>query len=147
MRSRAVLFVYLWTEAIQTYYNLWSSRTDAPFAAVVQRHGMGGQWTMLDGDCLFYAVATKLPEYLYVGDLGSVPWPNYVPVTRPRVDEYSMHRSKRVLFKCTHPMRLNQSSPLLQWDLNSDTIDSEKYPDFKEIKLFPKKNNRLHQMP
>ncbi len=101
--NRTVRFLYLNTEAIQTYVRLWSARKIAPRAVVVQNHGKGCLWTPLDGDCLMYRSSAVLPHYLWVGDINSMPWPNYARVSRQVMDESSMYRSYRSLFECVAP--------------------------------------------
>jgi len=105
-------FIYLDTEAIQTYIHVWGVAGDAPLIVVVQNHGFGGLWTSLGGDCLMYTAAPLLPLFLYVGDIGSEAWPNYRQISRAALDAQSMHRSQRSLWECTLPDRINPDSPL-----------------------------------
>ena len=133
--GRPLLFLYFFTEAIQTYLNLWGTDGRAPLVVVVQNHGLGALWTRLDGDCLLYAAAQRLPKYLYVGDLGSEPWPGYQRVSRDRIDRNSMHGSARALFRADAPHPRNPHSPLNAWDGRSQAIHSERYQDFHTFKL------------
>lgn len=102
-------FIYLDTEAIQTYIHVWGVAGRAPLIVVVQDHGKGGAWTRLGGDCLMYTAAPVLPQFLWVG---SEPWPNYSKISRPEVDEQSLHSNERALWECTRPDRINSDSPL-----------------------------------
>jgi len=102
-------FIYLDTEAIQTYIHVWSMVRCAPLIVVVQDHGRGGLWTQLGGDCLMYTAAPVLPRFLWVG---SNAWPNYSQISRPDVDHHSLHRNERTLWECTLPDRINPDSPL-----------------------------------
>lgn len=106
-------FVYLDTEAIQTYIHVWGIAGCAPLIVVVQDHGKGGLWTSLGGDSLMYTASSRLPRYLYVGnDTGSGPWPHYRRVSRGVIDEHSLHRSSRSLWECTFTDYFNPDSPL-----------------------------------
>ena len=60
-------FIYLDTEAIQTYIHVWGVAGDAPLIVVVQNHGFGGLWTSLGGDCLMYTAAPLLPFFFTSG--------------------------------------------------------------------------------
>lgn len=133
--SRPLMFLYFFTEAIQTYINLWGIRDQAPLAVVVQNHGKGCLWTPFHSDCLLYAAATRLPKYLYVGNLGSKPWPGYRQISRPRTDHRSMHHSERALFQAKTPFAINPNSPLTHWNRRSRSINSKRYPDFNVFKL------------
>lgn len=134
--ARPLMFLYFFTEAIQTYINLWSIHGQAPLAVVVQNHGKGCLWTPFHSDCLLYAAAPRLPKYLYVGNFGSTPWPGYRQVSRRRTDHNSMHRSERALFEARSPFAINPNSPLAHWDGRA-TIRSKRYPDFHCFKLVP----------
>lgn len=107
-----ITFIYLDTEAIQTYIHVWGVAGLAPLIVVVQNHGRGGLWTSLGGDCLMYTAASLLPHFLYIGDIGSEAWPNYRQISRAALDARSMHRSQRTLWECTLPDRINPDSPL-----------------------------------
>ena len=126
---------YLCTEAIQTYIHLWGNSGHAPFIVVVQNHGKGGLWTRLCGDCLLYAAAPKLPPFIYVGDISSEPWPNYRQISKTVVDPFSMHKSKRSLYKCTIPSHINPDSPLAAARDSSEEIDPSKYDGFSRFKI------------
>ncbi|MBM4059057.1 MAG: hypothetical protein FJ275_12630, partial [Planctomycetes bacterium] len=102
-------FIYLDTEAIQTYIHVWGAAGLAPLLVVVQDHGKGGLWTQLGGDCLMYTAAPVLPQFLWVG---SEAWPHYNQISRPDVDHHSLHRNERTLWECTLPDRINPDSPL-----------------------------------
>ncbi|RFC43649.1 MAG: hypothetical protein DVB28_001412 [Verrucomicrobia bacterium] len=133
--GRLLLFLYFCTEAIQTYLNLWGTQGRAPLAVVVQRHGAGGLWTLLDGDCLLYAAAQRLPKYLYVGDGGSEPWPGYRRVSEYRIDRHSANRSTRALFRAEAASAQNMDSPLNDWDGRSPSINSGRYEEFHVFKI------------
>jgi hypothetical protein len=141
--SRPVLFLYFCTEAIQTYINLWGIRGTAPLAVVVQNHGKGLFWTRLDGDCLLYAAAIRLPKYIYVGDISSTPWPGYRQLSRDRTDSNSMHHSRRALFEAKSHFGINLHSPLHLWDGRSSKLASPTYPDFNCFKLVTPRHDRL----
>jgi hypothetical protein len=134
-RGQVLSFFYFFTEAIQTYLNLWGINGRAPLAIVVQNHGLGGLWTRLDGDCLLYAAAQRLPKYLYVGDIGSEPWPGYRRVSEDQIDLNSMYQSKRALFRAEAEDPLNPHSPLNTWDGRSESIHSDRYPKFHVLKI------------
>lgn len=74
--NQAINFIYLCTEAIQTYKILFSDRRIRPTVVVIQDHGLGGFWTNFSGnDSKLYKTAKPaLPRFLYVH--GS-PWPGY----------------------------------------------------------------------
>ena len=133
--TRPIAFYYLNTEAIQTYIHLWGAVGLAAHIVVVQNHGKGGLWTPLDGDCLLYAAAQRLPRFLWLGDIGSKPWPNYYEISCKVIDPHSMHKSKRSLYKCTRSNGQNPESPLNEWDGFTDTIQSQKYPQFQNFSL------------
>ena len=133
--TRPIAFYYLNTEAIQTYIHLWGAVGLAAHIVVVQNHGKGGLWTPLDGDCLLYAAAQRLPRFLWLGDIGSKPWPNYYEISCKVIDPHSMHKSKRSLYKCTRSNGQNPDSPLNEWDGFTDTIQSQKYPQFQNFSL------------
>lgn len=133
--AKPLMFIYLFTEAIQTYINLWGIHDKAPLAVVVQNHSKGCLWTLLHGDCLLYAAAPRLPKYLYVGNLGSTPWPGYRQVSRHRTDHNSLHRSERALFESRSLFAINPNSPLAHWDGRGTSIRSKRYPDFHVFKL------------
>lgn len=105
-------FIYLDTEAIQTYIHVWGAAGLAPLIVVVQNHLFGGLWTSLGGDCLMYTAAPLLPHFLYVGDGGSEPWPHYRQISRAVVDTRSLYKSQRTLWECTLVDRINPDSPL-----------------------------------
>jgi hypothetical protein len=140
--SNPVLFLYFCTEAIQTYLNLWGIRGTAPLAVVVQNHSKGLFWTRLDGDCLLYAASVRLPEYIYVGDIGSTPWPGYRQVSRDRTDHYSLHHSRRALFESKSHFGINLDSPMHFWDGSSPRVESRTYPEFKGFKLAAPRHER-----
>jgi hypothetical protein len=106
-----------------------------PEAVVVQNHGKNGLWTPLDDDCRLYACAPILPRFLYVGDIGSQPWPHYHQVSREVVGRNSMHNSRRVLYECTLPNRINPDSPLQQWDGSSPRMASERYSGLGRMRM------------
>ena len=135
--GQVLSFFYFFTEAIQTYLNLWGLNGRAPLAVVVQNHGLGGLWTRLDGDCLLYAAAKRLPKYLYVGDIGSEPWPGYRRVSKEGINRNSQYRSRRALFRAEAPSPLNPHSPLNVWDGRSESIHSDRYPEFHVFKTTP----------
>lgn len=110
--GQMIRFYYLDTEAIQTYLHLWGAVGKAPHIVVVQNHGKGGLWTRLDGDGLLYAAAAKLPEFLWLGDIDSEPWPHYRQVSAPATDRHSMHHSTRTLWQCTLSDRVNPTCEL-----------------------------------
>jgi len=133
--ARTLTFFYFFTEAIQTYINLWGVHGQAPLAVVVQNHGKGCFWTPFHSDSLLYAASKRLPKYLYVGDIGSSPWPGYRQVSRSRTDTHSMHCSVRALFECATPSFHNRHSPLNEWDGQAVAVRSKKYPQFEHFKL------------
>ncbi len=133
--SRPVLFLYFFTEAIQTYINLWGIRGAAPLAVVVQNHSKGGFWTRLDGDCLLYAASVGLPKYIYVGDIGSTPWPGYSQISRNRIDFNSDHHSHRALFESKSHFGINLNSPMHLWDGCKQNLEVPTHPEFKDLKL------------
>ena len=133
--GQVLSFFYFFTEAIQTYLNLWGINGRAPLAVVVQNHGLGALWTALDGDCLLYAAAQRLPKYLYVGDIGSEPWPGYRRVSREGINWNSQYHSKRALFRAEAPSPLNPHSPLNVWDGRSASIQTDRYPEFRVLKI------------
>jgi len=110
--DRRLIFLYLDTEAIQTFINVWSLAGLAPLIVVAQDHGRGCLWTRLGGDSLMYFSAPRLPRFLYVGDGGTEPWPHYREISRTVVDDRSMHKSLRSLWECTLPDHMNPESPL-----------------------------------
>ena len=136
--QKELLFLYLTTEAIQTYLQLWGRHRRAPFTVVAQNHGKGGFWTHLTGDCLLYAAASRLPDFLYVGDISSTPWPGYRKISRKVRDRHSEHKSKRDLWECTRPDRMNSTSPLMRLtDMSATTIQSRAYPEFARLQFPP----------
>lgn len=111
--GKRLSFLYLDTEAIQTFIHVWGMAGCAPLVVVVQNHGKGGLWTSLGGDCLMYTASPRLPRYLYVGDdMGSEPWPHYRRISHEVVDLHSLHRSSRSLWECTCEDCFNPDSPL-----------------------------------
>lgn len=128
-------FIYLNTEAIQTYLHLWGAVHLAPLIVVVQNHGLGGLWTPLDGDCLLFASAPVLPLFLYVGDINSQPWPGYKRISCTVSDPFSMHKSQRSLYECVQPGQANPDSPLKQWDGEAGQVKSRKYSGFEKFRL------------
>jgi hypothetical protein len=132
---RTIRFIYLTTEAIQTYLHIWGLPKKAPLAVVVQNHCKGGLWTRLDGDCLLYACSPVLPRFLYVGNIGSEPWPNYKQVSCEVIDSNSMHRSTRSLYECIEPNFCNTDSPFNLWDGQSPLKKSEKYAELERMKI------------
>lgn len=125
----------MWIQRCCSPLNLWRIRGTAPLAVVVQNHGKGLFWTRLDGDCLLYAASVRLPEYLYVGDICSAPWPGYRQVSRDRTDSNSMHRSRRALFERKAHFGFNPNSPMHLWDGRSKNLEVQSHPEFKCFKL------------
>lgn len=77
---KTVNFIYLCTEAVQTYEILFSNRKKSPFAVVLQDHGKGGLWTTFQGIWGLYKVARKaLPKFLYSQDAKE--WPDYEQIS------------------------------------------------------------------
>ena len=110
--GKILRFLYLDTEAIQTYLHIWGSAQLAPRLLVIQDHGFGGHWTPFGGESLLHAVAPVLPEFLWVGHLNTQPWPGYQAISRPAREPYSMHNSERILYACTQVEYANPESPL-----------------------------------
>jgi len=133
--ARPLMFLYFFTEAIQTYINLWGIHGLAPLAVVVQNHSKGCCWTPFHSDSLLYAAAPCLPKYLYVGNLGSTPWPGYRQVSQSRTDHNSMHHSERALFQARTPFASNPNSPLNEWNGQATSLPSQRYPKFHHFKL------------
>lgn len=94
----SVDFIYLATEAVQTYANLLLAGL-RPTIMVLQDHGFGGNWTQFGGNAeLFKHAKGALPRYLLVGQNTEV-WPGYAPVSGGRVDAGQMHAFERVIFE------------------------------------------------
>ena len=110
--DRRLVFLYLDTEGIQTFINVWALVGLAPQIVVVQDHGKGGLWTRFGGDSLLYAAAPRLSRFLYVGDIGTTPWPRYREISCKVVDDRSLHHSLRSLWECAQPDLVNPDSPL-----------------------------------
>jgi len=113
-------FLYLDTEAIQTYLHIWGSAQSAPRLLVIQDHGFGGHWTPFGGESLLHAVAPVLPEFLWVGHSNTQPWPGYQAISRPAREPYSMHNSERILYACTQAEYANPESPLFSQEGESE---------------------------
>jgi len=64
---RVINFIYLCTEAIQTYKILFSNKKISPTVVVIQDHGLGCGWTCFGGKSskLYKIAKPALPRFLY----------------------------------------------------------------------------------
>jgi hypothetical protein len=94
----SVDFIYLATEAVQTYANLLLAGL-CPTIVVLQDHGFGANWTKFGGPAeLFGQAQVALPRYLLVAK-GTDVWPGYARVSNGRVDAGQMHSFERAIFE------------------------------------------------
>lgn len=94
---KMINFIYLCTEATQTYDILFVKRKIKPMAVVIQDHGLGGGWTVFGGKSKLYDIArSALPPLLYLSDNTNV-WPGYKRVSDCGEPE-GMHGNKRALY-------------------------------------------------
>jgi hypothetical protein len=110
--AHQILFLYLDTEAIQTYIHLWGSIGAAPQILVVQDHSLGGLWTPFGGASKLFAAAPLLPQFIWLGVNNTSPWPHYKEISRHAKDVHSMHQTTRSLWECTLSDRINPDSAL-----------------------------------
>ncbi len=94
--GRHVKFIYLRTDAVQTYVNLLNTPLQ-PDMVVLQDHGFGGNWTQFGGEHeMFQAAAQQgaLPSWLYVAD-NTRCWPGYTAMGESIRDKGQMHSHTR----------------------------------------------------
>jgi hypothetical protein len=98
--NEPTLFVFLRTEAVQTYANLIQT-TLRPTIVMLQDHGFGGNWTTFGGEHEMYEIArahNALPEFLIVAE-GTDPWPGYGQESPYEPMLGQMHNYKRAVFR------------------------------------------------
>jgi hypothetical protein len=94
----SVDFIYLATEAAQTYANLLLAGL-RPTIVVLQDHGFGGNWTKFGGHAeLFEQAQVALPRYLLVAK-GTGVWPGYTQISGGHADAGQMHSFERAIFE------------------------------------------------
>jgi hypothetical protein len=102
-QGKKVMFIYLRTDAVQTYKVL-KDAGKTPNVIVIQDHGFGGNWTFFGGgeaeeDSPLYLLAVdSLPNYILVGDGCTTPWNGYTAVTEA-AEFQGMHVNNRTLYK------------------------------------------------
>jgi hypothetical protein len=83
-----LVLLHVCAEAVWVFQNFWARRT-APYAIVLQDHGLGGNWatTKFGGrDSRLYQLAAEskcCPLWLVVGDENTEAWPGYSVWSQP----------------------------------------------------------------
>lgn len=139
--GKILRFLYLDTEAIQTYLHIWGSVQLAPGLLVIQDHGFGGHWTPFGGESLLHEVAPVLPEFLWVGHSNTNPWPSYQAISHPVREPYSMHNSERILYACTQAELANPKSPLFAPEGESEISKKQRWHKINNLRF-----NLIHTM-
>lgn len=88
-------------EGVATYDALFCQKdSTSPYAVLIQDHGFGCNWTRFggaDSPLLQLAARHGFPEWAFIGDNGTEPWPNYHVVSGP--DSGGMHNIPRRLYR------------------------------------------------
>jgi hypothetical protein len=107
LENKNCTFCYLGTEGVQTAAILLENNF-IPDVLVLQDHGFGGNYDLFSGSNspLYKIMEGNLPNYILIDTTGAgntVPWPNYVQVTKPYQPpvfiSFSQHQDPRALFK------------------------------------------------
>lgn len=98
-RQLNLTLIYLKTEAIQTLKVLQKNNL-FPDLIVLEDPNYGGEWTSFGGNSKLFKAAKHKPGFIYVAQ-NTTPWPGYIQVTEPRVDNASCHRQERAIYSIT----------------------------------------------
>jgi hypothetical protein len=100
MPNGSLKFIFLRTEAHQTYANLLDTELQ-PDIVVLQEHGFGCNWQDFGGQSAMHsaaAITRNLPRWLFVAE-NTKPWPGYEQVETFAVQDGQMHAHGRALFE------------------------------------------------